>query len=67
MQMIDAQPWIMELKRRVQHYILTGDVRYLWKHVIPSRKSDRHNGQIIQRLRGISLTFRRIKFNLNEV
>jgi alkylated DNA repair dioxygenase AlkB len=38
--------------------ILSGDARYHWKHAIASRKTDRYNGQIIQRGRRLSLTFR---------
>lgn len=40
--------------------VLTGDARYLWQHAIPHRKIDRHEGQIIQRTRRISLTFRKV-------
>lgn len=40
--------------------VLTGDARYVWQHAIAGRKTDRHNGQIIQRTRRISLTFRKI-------
>lgn len=41
--------------------ILAGDARYLWKHSIPARKTDRYNTQIIPRTRRVSLTFRTIK------
>jgi len=40
--------------------VLTGDARYVWQHAITGRKTDRHNGQIIQRTRRISLTFRKV-------
>jgi alkylated DNA repair dioxygenase AlkB len=40
--------------------VLTGDARYVWQHAIAQRKTDRHNGQIIQRTRRISLTFRKV-------
>lgn len=40
--------------------VLTGDVRYVWQHAIAQRKTDRYNGQIIQRTRRISLTFRKV-------
>ncbi len=39
--------------------VLTGDARYVWQHAIAARKTDRSNGQIIQRTRRISLTFRK--------
>lgn len=40
--------------------IFSGDARYQWKHGIAARKTDKHNGQTIQRGRRISLTFRNI-------
>lgn len=40
--------------------VLTGDARYVWQHAIAGRKTDRYNGQIIQRTRRISLTFRKV-------
>lgn len=40
--------------------VLNGDARYIWQHAIAGRKTDRHNGQIIQRTRRISLTFRKV-------
>jgi alkylated DNA repair dioxygenase AlkB len=40
--------------------VLTGDARYIWQHAIAGRKTDRYNGQIIQRTRRVSLTFRKI-------
>ena len=42
---------------------LSGDARYLWKHGIAARKTDNHNGQVIQRSRRISLTFRNVIIN----
>ena len=39
---------------------LSGDARYVWQHAIAGRKTDRFNGQIIQRTRRISLTFRKV-------
>jgi alkylated DNA repair dioxygenase AlkB len=39
--------------------VLSGDARYVWKHAIAARKTDRYNGQIIHRTRRISLTFRK--------
>ena len=41
--------------------VLFGDARYIWQHAIAGRKTDRYNGQIIQRTRRISMTFRRVK------
>lgn len=40
--------------------VLSGDTRYVWQHAIAQRKIDKHNGQIIQRTRRISLTFRKV-------
>lgn len=40
--------------------LLTDDARYLWKHGIAPRKSDRYQGQFIPRTRRISMTFRKI-------
>ncbi len=42
--------------------IFTHDARYRWKHGIAARKTDRYEGQIIQRSRRISLTFRNVIF-----
>jgi alkylated DNA repair dioxygenase AlkB len=38
--------------------VLSGASRYQWKHAIPARKRDNFNGQLLQRNRRISLTFR---------
>lgn len=40
--------------------VLSCDVRYHWQHAIAGRKTDRFNGQSIQRTRRISLTFRKV-------
>ena len=40
--------------------VLKGDSRYLWKHSIPARKSDKVGNTTILRSRRISLTFRRV-------
>jgi alkylated DNA repair dioxygenase AlkB len=40
--------------------VLTGDARYVWQHAIAGRKTDRHQGQVIQRTRRVSMTFRKI-------
>ena len=41
-------------------FILSGDARYVWQHGIAGRKNDKYNGEIIQRSRRISLTFRNV-------
>jgi alkylated DNA repair dioxygenase AlkB len=43
--------------------ILRGEARYNWKHGIIPHKTDIYRGQIIQRTRRISLTFRNILQN----
>ncbi len=43
--------------------IFSGDVRYHWKHGIAARKTDKYDGQMIQRGRRISLTFRNMTIN----
>lgn len=40
--------------------ILSGDARYLWRHAIAPRKTDRYKGQLLSRDRRISLTFRKV-------
>ncbi len=40
--------------------VLSGDARYRWKHGIAARKTDKYNGQSIQRRRRIALTFRNV-------
>lgn len=40
--------------------LLSGDARYIWQHAIAARKTDRYNGQIIQRTQRTSLTFRKV-------
>lgn len=40
--------------------VLSGDARYRWQHAIPHRKTDRHGGQVFERGRRLSLTFRRV-------
>lgn len=40
--------------------VLSGDARHLWQHAIAHRKTDRYNGQTINRTRRISLTFRNV-------
>ena len=40
--------------------VLSGDARYAWQHAIAGRKNDRYNGQIIERKRRISMTFRKV-------
>ncbi|MDG1287859.1 MAG: alpha-ketoglutarate-dependent dioxygenase AlkB [Rickettsiales bacterium] len=43
--------------------ISSGNARYQWKHGITARKTDKHEGQTIQRSRRISLTFRNVIIN----
>jgi len=40
--------------------ILSGDARYIWQHAIAQRKTDKYNGEAIQRNRRVSLTFRTV-------
>jgi alkylated DNA repair dioxygenase AlkB len=40
--------------------ILSGDARYVWRHSIAPRKTDRINGTQIRRGRRVSLTFRSV-------
>ena len=42
--------------------VLKGEVRHIWTHAIPSRKTDVFEGQKYVRSRRISLTFRTMKF-----
>jgi len=40
--------------------VMQGDSRHLWKHAIPSRKSDTYAGRVIQRGRRVSITLRNV-------
>ena len=40
--------------------VLSDDARYRWKHGIAPRTTDEWNGQTIQRVRRVSLTFRNV-------
>lgn len=40
--------------------VLQKEARYDWKHSIPSRKTDKHNGITYPRARRVSLTFRKV-------
>jgi len=40
--------------------VLSGNARYKWRHAIPGRKTDTFSGQVIQRGRRVSLTFRNV-------
>ena len=40
--------------------ILKEDSRYIWKHSIPPRKSDKIDSKTVKRQRRISLTFRKV-------
>jgi alkylated DNA repair dioxygenase AlkB len=41
--------------------IMSDEIRFVWEHAIPNRKTDLINGMIIPRNRRISLTFRSIR------
>lgn len=45
--------------------IFTGEIRYLWKHSIASRKIDRVGEDLLFRRTRYSLTYRKIKKELN--
>jgi alkylated DNA repair dioxygenase AlkB len=45
-------------------YIMSGDSRYVWRHSIPSRKSDMVEGKRMDRGRRISITFRNVPGSL---
>ncbi len=53
----EKQSLLLEPKSLV---ILSGEARYDWQHSIPQRKTDKYNGNIINRTRRISLTFRNV-------
>lgn len=40
--------------------VMKRDARYIWRHAIPARKSDRINGASVKRARRVSLTFRTV-------
>jgi alkylated DNA repair dioxygenase AlkB len=40
--------------------VLSGEARYQWRHAIPGRKSDTHEGRTVPRSRRVSLTFRNV-------
>jgi alkylated DNA repair dioxygenase AlkB len=40
--------------------VLAGEARYDWRHAIPARKSDLHEGRSVARDRRLSLTFRNV-------
>lgn len=40
--------------------VLTDDARYKWQHTIPQRKTDKFNGNLYNRHRRLSLTFRNV-------
>lgn len=40
--------------------IMQGDARYLWKHAIPARKTDKLSGKSFTRKIRVSLTFRKV-------
>jgi alkylated DNA repair dioxygenase AlkB len=45
-------------------YIMSGDARYVWRHSIPSRKSDVVDNVRMERGRRISITFRNVPNHL---
>ena len=40
--------------------VLSGEARYAWRHAIPGRKKDTHEGRDVSRGRRVSLTFRNV-------
>jgi alkylated DNA repair dioxygenase AlkB len=40
--------------------VLSGEARYDWRHAIPGRKTDTHEGRTLARGRRVSLTFRNV-------
>lgn len=40
--------------------VMTGEARYRWKHGLAKRRRDRHDGQVFERSRRVSLTFRNV-------
>jgi len=44
-------------------YIMSGDARYIWKHSMISRKSDKVDGVRQERGRRVSITFRNVPLN----
>ena len=55
-----AQTVAIWLPRR-SRATFTGDVRYVWRHGIPKRKTDLVDGVVIQRQKRVSLTYRTVK------
>ena len=53
----DKIPLFLERKSLI---VMKGGSRYIWFHGIPPRKSDKFNGNIHQRGRRISITFRKV-------
>lgn len=70
-----GSPCVMELtnpttSEKINHLleprsllVFSGEARYQWKHGIAARKTDKYEGQAIQRSRRISLTFRNVIIN----
>lgn len=46
--------------------VMQGNARYLWKHGIVARKSDRVGGRTLKRRRRVSLTFRKAIVNYSK-
>ncbi len=55
----DTEKNSMMLERR-SLLVLSDSARYEWQHGIAGRKTDKHNGQTIHRIRRLSLTFRNV-------
>lgn len=50
----------VEIPRR-SLYVMQDEARYKWKHAIPPRKKDKVDGNIQQRERRVSITYRKVK------
>lgn len=65
-----CSPCVMDFCKNTEKYsqilepcsllVLSGSARYEWQHGIAGRKTDKHNGRIINRARRLSLTFRNV-------
>lgn len=47
--------------------VLRREARFLWRHGIASRMNDKHLGEIIERSRRLSLTFRHVSVNVSSL
>lgn len=55
----DTEKHSLMLERR-SLLVLSHSTRYEWQHGIAGRKTDKHNGQTMHRMRRLSLTFRNV-------